>query len=69
MVDYYAIFKELNDNILQNPTALSSAVKKPMDISYISAWIIGLGAVIMLFLIFIYILQITTKYGLLYLDY
>ena len=54
MVDYYAIFKELNDNILQKPTVLNSAIKKPMDISNVSAWIIGLGAVIMLFLIFIY---------------
>jgi hypothetical protein len=55
MVDYYTIFKELNDNILQKPTVLSSAIKKPMDISNVSAWIIGLGAVIMLFLIFIYL--------------
>ena len=46
MVDYYAIFKELNDNILQKPTALGSAIKKPMDISNVSAWIIGLGAII-----------------------
>lgn len=55
MVDYYAIFKELNDNILKNPTALSATIKKPMDISNISTVIIGTGVMIMFFLILIYL--------------